>query len=225
MKKLLSTVYILLISATASFAQMSIEAGWQKTQLVATTTESDGYKSYLYTWADGFYAGVSSYYDIPVNGLSFKYAILYNYVTGRESDALKLFADPHYEVAKGGEVITDEHYISVPGVLDLSLKLADNFNIYFYGGPQVVYCLSSKTYATWAGLDGTNRWNVDHFAPDTNYNGYRRFDLGLLGGLGFEIAKTVRVEFGVDYGFLDRSKTRDRLNRISLHAGVAILFR
>ena len=94
-----------------------------------------------------------------------------------------------------------------------------------YAGPEVLYCLSSKSYSTWQVIDGVNHWNVDHFGAGTDYIGYRRFDLGVLGGLGLEIADRIRIEGGADYGIMQKADADFLLHRLSLHAGIAYIFK
>lgn len=225
MKKILALLAAALLGSASAFAQINLDAGWQRSQIISTTIASDGYRSYTYAWFNGFYAGATSTYPLVVNGLSFDYSILYSYSTGTESDVFKMFADPHYEAAKNGQVITDEHYLTLPGTLNFRCAFTPGFAGYVFAGVEVSYCLSSKSYSTWPGLDGVNNWNVDHFDGETNYNGYRRFDLGLRGGLGFEFANLIRVEAGAGYGLLDRSKADDLLHRFYFYSGIALLFK
>ena len=221
---LATSIAALLLATTAAHAQMSVAGGWQATQLIRTNVADDGYRSYSYAWANGFYAGATSSGSLVVPGLGYDYSIFYSYVTGKETDVLLIMDDPHYEAASKGEVITDEHYISVPGTVSYSLQLSPWLSLGAYAGAEVSYCLSSKSYSTWPGIDGTNHWNVDHFGSTTNYNGYRRFDLGLLGGLNLVLANRIKLEGGVNYGLLDRSTGDGLLHRFTVHAGAALLF-
>lgn len=226
MKRISAIIASLLLGSLCASAQMSVCAGWQKSQLISTSVASDGYRNYRYAWADGLYAGVTSSYLLPIVGLSADWSILYSYATGTESDMLSIFGDPHYSVASTGDVVSDEHYISVPARMRYKVALAPWLGAYACAGAEVMYCLSSKTYSSWPGIDGTHHWNVDHFGGDTNYNGYRRFDIGVLGGIGFEFMNLLRLEFTVDYGLLDRSGSeQDILHRFTLGAGIALLFR
>ncbi|MCR5561290.1 MAG: PorT family protein [Bacteroidales bacterium] len=226
MRKVLAIIAAALLGSVCASAQFSLKAGYQKSQIISTNVAADGFRSYLYAWFDGFYAGATSSYSLIIPGLSFDYSILYSYATGTETDVLSIFADPHYEATKAGQCITDEHCIRVPGTVNYGIALAKDFKASIFAGAEVDYCLSSKSYSSWPGLDGVNHWNVDHFGADTNYNGYTRFDLGVLGGLGFEFMNMIRLETGVRYGLLDRSaKTDDSLHAFGIYAGLAWLFK
>lgn len=225
MRKVLAIIAAALLGSVCASAQFSLRGGYQRSQLISTTVASDGYRSYIHAWFNGFYAGATSTYALAIPGISFDYSILYSYATGAETDVLRIFDDPHYDAAKAGQCITDEHYICVPGTINLAYGIANGFKGFFFAGAEVDYCLSSKSYASWPGLDGINYWNVDHLSADTNYNGYRRFDLGVNGGLGFEIAEKIRLEAGVSYGLLDRTKSDVRLHRFAFSAGIAYIFK
>ena len=225
MKKLVAILAAMLLGAATAGAQVSPAAGWQATQLIRTNVASDGYRSYNYAWANGFYAGATSSGSLGVPGLGYDYSIFYSYATGTETDMLRIMDDPHHAAASKGEVITDEHYIVVPGTVNAMLRIAPWLSLGAYAGAEVSYCLSSKSYSTWPGIDGVNRWNVDHFGADTNYNGYRRFDLGILGGINLVFIDRIKLEGGISYGLLDRSAGDGLLHRFTAHAGIAYLFK
>ena len=225
MRKLITILASILFGITAASAQMTVGGGWQATQLIRTNVADDGYRTYSYAWANGFYAGVTSSGSLGVPGLGYDYSIFYTYATGTETDMLQIMDDPHHAVASKGEVITDEHYIIVPGTVSGLLELTPWLSLGAYAGAEVSYCLSSKSYSTWPGIDGINHWNVDHFGPETNYNGYRRFDLGILGGVNLVFAERIKLEGGVSYGLLDRSAGDGLLHRCTIHAGIAYLFK
>ncbi|MBO4525368.1 MAG: hypothetical protein J5692_02080, partial [Bacteroidales bacterium] len=71
MKKLVAILAAMLLGAATAGAQVSPAAGWQATQLVRTNVASDGYRSYNYAWANGFYAGLLSSSSLAVPGLSY----------------------------------------------------------------------------------------------------------------------------------------------------------
>ena len=225
MRKLTAIIVAVLLSWAAANAQMSVAGGWQANQLIRTNVASDGYRTYNYAWASGAYAGVSSLGSFGIPGLWYSYSIFWNYATGTESDMLMIMDDPHYEAAKKGSVITDEHYLSVPATAGYNLPLAPWLSLGLYAGAEVDYCLSSKSYSTWPGIDGVNHWNVDHFGAETNYNGYRRFDLALLGGLNILFIDRIKLQGGVSYGLLDRSEGEGLLHRFAVHAGIAYIFK
>lgn len=220
-----ASIAALLLATTAAHAQMSVAGGWQATQLIRTSVASDGYRTYNYAWGNGAYAGVSSLGSFGVPGLWYSYSIFWNYSTSTEQDMLLIMDDQHYEAAKKGSVITDEHYLSVPAAAGYNLPLASWLSLGFYAGAEVDYCLSSKSYSTWPGIDGVNHWNVDHFGAETNYNGYRRFDVALLGGLDFLFADRIKLQGGVSYGLLDRTEGEGLLHRFAVHAGIAYIFK
>lgn len=222
---LAASIATLLLSGAAARAQMSVAGGWQATQLIRTSVASDGYRTYNYAWGNGAYAGVSSLGSFGVPGLWYSYSIFWNYSTSTEQDMLLIMDDPHYEAAKKGSVITDEHYLSVPAAAGYNIPLASWLSLGFFAGAEVDYCLSSKSYSSWPGIDGVNNWNVDHFGAGTNYNGYRRFDLALLGGANLIFAGRIKLEGGISYGLLDRSEGEGHLHRFAVHAGIAYIFK
>ena len=215
----------LLLACTSAHAQIAVSGGWQANQLIRTNVASDGFRSYNYAWANGAYAGVSSLGSFGISGLWYSYSIFWSYATGTESDMLMIMDDPHYEAAKKGSVITDEHYLSVPATVNYSFPLAEWLSLGFSAGAEVDYCLSSKSYSSWPGIDGVNNWNVDHFGAGTNYNGYRRFDLALLGDVNLIFAGSIKLEGGISYGLLDRSAGEGLLHRFATHAGIAYIFK
>ena len=224
MRKLITILATLLFGITTASAQMSVSGGWQTDQLIRTNVAADGFRTYSYAWSHGAFAGVSSYGATGIPGLGYNYSILCSFTTGTETDVLLIMDDPHHPGASNGQVITDEYYISVPAEITYSFPLAPWLTLSFRAGAGVDYCLSSKSYATWPGIDGTNNWNVDHFGAETNYNGYRRFDLALRGGLGLMFAEHLMLKGGINYGLLDRSAGDGMLHRFSIHAGLAWLF-
>ena len=213
MRKLIIIIAAVLLSATAALAQMSVAGGWQATQLIRTSVASDGYRTYNYAWGNGAYAGVSSLGSFGVPGLWYSYSIFWNYSNSTEQDMLLIMDDQHYEAAKKGSVITDEHYLSVPATAGYNLPLASWLSLGFYAGAEVDYCLSSKSYSTWPGIDGVN------------HNGYRRFDVALLGGLNFLFADRIKLQGGVSYGLMDRTEGEGLLHRFAVHAGIAYIFK
>ena len=224
MKKIAAIIAAAFVGIFAAHAQMEVCGGYAGSMLVDTFTADDGYKTSVRAVSHGFYAGFTSLYVLPAN-LTFRYSILYSRVSSPETDFLYIMGDMRYRIiAETGTATTIEHYITVPAVAEYTFSPLKGFGIFANAGLGVSYCLSSRSWTSWPGLDGTNYWNVDHLAGDTNYNGYSRFDILVTGGIGCVLAGCVRIEGGVDYGLADRSSSGDSLHRFGWHGGIAYLF-
>lgn len=223
-KRVIAVIAAALLSTIVARAQMEVSAGYIYALTRNTSKAEDGYKSVDRASSNGVYVGVTDSF-VFAQGFKLRYAICYCFLTGEDTRYLKIFEDPRYPIiSETGRAVTDEHYISVPVITGYSIRLVDNLDGYAYGGLAISYCLSSKSYSTWPNVGGVNYWNVNHFAGDTNYNGYRRFDARVSAGFGFEILKKVRMECGIDYGLLDRSKSSASLHHFTWHLGLAYIF-
>lgn len=223
MKRVFAVCAAALLSAFSAQAQIEFGAGYVYALTNNASVAEDGYKTSEFTSFHGFYLSALASCKLPY-GLSFKYALSYSYLIGHETNFLNICGDPRYTVVNDtGEVVTDEHYLRIPLYFAFDFQLVDNLLGYGYFGPTLSCCLSSKSYATWPNIQGINHWNVDHFAKDTNYNGYKRFDVMLLSGVGFEVLKRVKLDFGGTYGLLDRSESSGNLHYFTWHIGLCIM--
>ncbi len=224
MKKIAAIIAAALLGHFAAHAQIEVCGGYAGSVLQNVTVAEDGYRTFVRAVSHGFYAGATSSYELPA-GLSLRYSILYSRLTTPETDVLYIMGDPRYQIiADSGECFTVEHYLTVPAVVEYTLRPSGNLGVFANAGLGVSYCLSSKSWTSWPGLDGTNIWNVDHLDGETNYNGYSRFDAVVTGGIGCIIAGYVRIEGAVDYGLMDRASAATKLHRFSWRGGISLLF-
>ena len=223
-KKTVSIIAAALLCSFTAHAQMEACGGYAGSSLLCTLTAQDGYKTHVRAISHGYYAGLSSQYALPAN-FSIRYSILYSRTVSSETDFLYIMGDPRFNIiAKSGTATTVEHYITVPAAAEYTFRAVRGFALFADAGAGVSYCLSSKSWTSWPGLDGTNYWNVDHLDGNTNYNGYRRFDILITGGIGCIVAEHLKIEGGVTYGLTDRSSSEDSLHRFGWHGGIAYLF-
>jgi len=224
MKRVFAVCAAALFSAYSAQAQIiEFGTGYVYALTSNSSVSEDGYKTSEFSSFHGFYLSALGSIELPY-GFSFKHALSYSYLIGQETNFLSICKDLRYSVVdETGDVVTYEHYLRLPLYFGFNFQLVDNLQGYGYLGPALNYCLSSKSYATWPNIQGTNHWNVDHFAKDTNYNGYKRFDVMLLSGVRFEVLKRVKLDFGGAYGLLDRSESSGNLHYFTWHIGLSVM--
>ena len=94
------------------------------------------------------------------------------------------------------------HYIEMP--LLLRAHIGPGFQV--YAGPQVAY-LAKNTVQAEAGLFGAS-YEYDF---DVN-SGFRKFDFGLTGGLGYEFGNGINLQAGYEYGLSSLDEGRSNIN-------------
>lgn len=132
----------------------------------------------------GFHAGINL--SIPVSGrLSFEPGIFYS------TKGMKLsqtFIEGGFLNLKG-EISNRLHYIEMP----VLAKVYVVEGLYLTGGPQVAYLVSNKVRAE-AGIFG---FSVEE---DFDVNsGFRKFDVGLTGGLGYQFKNGINLSALYDH--------------------------
>lgn len=204
MKKIIITLALAAI-ATSAFAQMSVGGGYLSSTMKANKTSSV---------SDGFYAGFDYNLPLGVTGLGVAPGLYYSYLTNSSSAGLAGIA-----TVKG---TLKEHYVSVPVNFNYGLNLVDGaLKVSLYAGPTFNLGLASKTVYDANTLVGDSSSETDHYA-DKNY---KRFDLLIGGGVALDIVDMIRVNFGYNYGLLDRDATDSgTLKRAGWHVGLAYLF-
>lgn len=224
MRRVFSVCAIALLSVFSANAQIELCAGYAYGLTGNVSVASNGDEKSDFASSQGFYiAAIASSRELQ-RGIKLKYTLVYSYLIGNESSFLRICEDPRYTVISNtGKVVTDEHYLRIPIELGFDFQIVRNLRGFGYFGPALNFCLSSKSYATWPNIQGTNHWNVDHFAKETNYNGYKRFDVMIEAGAGFEVMKQVRLDFGGSYGLTDRSSSSPKLHHFVWHIGLSVL--
>ena len=232
MKKIFTTLAVLSAVAGSAFAQVSVGAGYlnSTSTTVVTKTNGDGStsKSSGSSNSMGFYVGGNYTFDLG-SGLSVNPGLYYSYLTSKDSDAAKLGT-----IFNGNmDVTLNEHYISIPVDLNYGYQLTDGFRIFAYAGPTFQYCVSSKTK-----VNGEAKIDIPILGINKTYKGgdvidningdgatYKPFDVLVGGGIGCDIAKTIRVQGGYNYGLINRSSADNTtLHRAGWHVGVSYLF-
>ena len=212
MKRLLTAMLLITsVSAFEAAGQVEFATGYLYSLVSDASRAEDGYRKVEKAASDGIYARVS--YGSPIGGaFRLRYGVSYYFLTSIDRNYPEVFHDRRYPVIQEtGRVTTDEHYISFPVVAGCGMPLFEGVSGFVHAGISLSCCLSSKSYATWPNVEGTSYWNSDHFAKDTNYNGYRRFDVGLSFGIGLKIKHRVSLDCGIEQGILDRSEAAGSL--------------
>ena len=150
----------------------------------------------------GFYAGVNA--DIPIaSNISIAPSILY--------------AQKGYEFSgsfspKGlgflganAKAVLQTNYIDIPVLLKAKLQ-----GLQIFAGPQFSY-LANANLKTTAGLLGVNILNKTMDATSQ----FNRWDVGLIGGLGYEFSNGIFISGSYDYGLqkIDANQNLDAYNR------------
>lgn len=206
----------LLLAGTQARAQLSFGAGYLHSTLTGKTSESQMNDEH----SNGLYLGGS--FNIPIVGdLGIAPGLYYSLLTGTGTGSyLGGYAT--------GTVTFMEHAVNVPVYLNYGLKL-NKVRLFMYAGPTFQYGFSS-TYK----VDGNVNIpilgiNIQSGGTVDSYKDKEMspFNIYVGGGLGADIAKTVRVTVGFDYGVLNLYKGQEagtQYNRYNFKAGVAYLF-
>ena len=113
-------------------------------------------------------------------------------------------------------ITNKSEYIELPVLA--KLYVAEGFHI--FAGPQVAYLLSNKVQAQASvlGFNALNReWDMK--------NGFREFDMSLVGGVGYKFANGLNLSAGYDYGLntIDENANFETYNR-TITASVGYTF-
>jgi len=202
MKKLLIAA-LLLASATSSYAQISVGAGYRGT-----------YKTYNYSnvWYNGFYLGADYNY-----ALSEYFGVASGLYFARQSHSETVEADNGLSV----DTTIKDAYLSVPLYFTAGYTVAKDLRVSLFVGPMISMDIASSIDTKTTSLGATAKGSVDSFESDPNY---KRFDCLVGGGLAIDY-KFVRLSAGYNYGLLDRDADADgTLHRHGLHIGLAYIF-
>lgn len=111
-------------------------------------------------------------------------------------------------LSSGGHDSLKEHYLSIPVMAKLSYNLADDTRFFAFAGPTFQLGLSSET------------GDINNYDHD-----WRRSDVLLGGGVGFDLLDVLRIKVGVNWGLgnhYDGDGIKIHRNEVTL--GVAYLF-
>lgn len=203
MKKVFAFVAVaaaMLVAGTAS-AQLSVNAGYlSNTAKVHTETTALGVTKTNDTSAvmgSGFYAG-GSYNVELIGGLGFAPGIYFDMITKKEETKLAGVT------STTNSTLMD---INIPLLLNYKLTLGDDFAIFAFAGPDVVFGLSakSKTVTKIDGISGETTTEADAYKKEGNANkpAMTRLDLGLTFGAGVQFS-SMRFEIGYELGLMNR---------------------
>lgn len=147
---------------------------------------------------------VGAYLRLPLsNALSLEPGIYYS---GKGAQVSQTFFSNSLIQPKA-TITNNSHYVEVP--LLLRLHMGPGFQL--YAGPQVGYLVDNRIKAE-AGVFGASYEYNTQADP-----GFRKFDFGLAGGLGYEFAGGVNLQAGYEWGLstLDEGNSNiDAYNRV-----------
>ena len=206
MKKIFTTLLAasLMLLGTQAFAQISVNAGYLNSTVKVGNADPSK--------ANGGFAGVS--YNVPVaGGLCVAPGLYYSMITSKSTSSLGSTLS-----ASG---IFTEHAINVPLYMNYGIELANDTNVFVFGGPTAQFGLSSKRKYEASAGGASNVTRVDNYDND-NYN---RFNVYLGGGIGFQIS-AIQITVGYDYGMINLYKGDNAPNahRSNFKIGVGYAF-
>lgn len=202
MKKIFTTILAasMMLVGLNAFAQMSVGAGYVNSDHRGRIKkDADVQKKNL----SGFYVGGEYNLDL-MQYVSIAPGIQYEFLASKEKEFL------------GAKSKTTEHYLNVPVNVRFNYPIADDLRLFAFGGPTFSCGLSSKSKVTAGGTEISN----DNYKDSD----YKRFDVMLGVGVGFEALNAVQIKVGYDWGLLDKDSSDMILHRNRLYLGVAYMF-
>ncbi|MER2997755.1 porin family protein [Pontibacter populi] len=152
---------------------------------------------------EGVHAGL--YISIPVGpGFEIEPGLQYSQKGTRLTGKLPWVET---EFLNANMTITNKsEYIELPVLA--KLYVAEGFHI--FAGPQVAYLLSNKVQAQ-ASVLGFNAFNREWDMK----NGFREFDMSIVGGVGYKFANGLNLSAGYDHGLntIDENANFETYNR------------
>lgn len=217
MKKTLKVVLVaaLAVVAVNANAQFGINVGYvNSVERAKIGGEKDSNDA-----MNGFKVGAT--YDIGlIAGLSIRPGLNYTYISDKLADQDLLGVNMKLTRA--------EHFLNIPIDVKYAYGFSDNFKIYAFAGPKISLGLVSNLTAKAKGsvlgqeidakgaynfytgkvkvngADGTVEDEIDDILDDNGR--FNRFDVQLGVGVGVQVLKLLSVEFGYDWGLLNRVK-------------------
>lgn len=207
MKKVFSFVAVaaaMLVAGTAS-AQLSVNAGYlncsaknHSEQTIGNTTQSS---DTTVSMGGGFYVG-GSYNVELMGGLGVAPGIYFNY-TGKKDEKTT-------SVPLVGDVTTTSTTkmmnINIPILVNYKLTFGDDFAIFAFAGPDIVFGLNANSKVVVKNGNTENTTEADLYKKQDGENApaLKRFDLGLMFGAGVQFT-SFRLELGYELGLLNRN--------------------
>lgn len=210
MKRIIITTAALLLGAASLFAGdkgLYITGGY--TMGLDKYTGATGTKSK--DVANGFYAGVGyNIKDLFGDGGSIDTGLQYVGFWGKPGTM---------DLGLGYKGQQKDSYIQLPVRVRYTWE-NENFNFFLYAGPKFMFGLKSQ----FVGELVTTNWYAKQLE-----SAYKRFNLMLGLGGGFEIGEHLRIDLGYDWGVLNRYKgalkdSGNKLYQSMLTVGVAVCF-
>ena len=210
MKKVLSFVAVaaaMLVAGNAN-AQLSVNAGYMSTAFNASTE---------YTLANtvtkhdtsismgGFYVG-GSYNVELMGGLGVAPGIYFNYAGKKEVKT--------NNIPLIGEVTTTSTTkmmnINIPILIDYKLTFGDDFAIFAFVGPDIVFGINANSKVVTKSGSTENTYENDLYKKEDGENAVdmTRLDLGLMVGAGLQF-NNFRLEAGYELGLLNRAGEKE----------------
>jgi opacity protein-like surface antigen len=207
----LAVITMIIISHTHAQITYGIRAGasianWKGDALQSLNKVVDLTNGFINTKSKtGFTAG--AYANIPlVDKFSFEPGIQYTQKGYTLQGNLKIDALKFLGTNAAAKV--EAHYIDIP--LLLKAQLTKGLSI--YAGPQFSYLVKNNLHVN-AGVLGISLYN-NKIDLTNNFN---RTDIGLAGGIGYQLNNGVNIRAGYDYGLskLDKNSNVKAYNRVA----------
>jgi hypothetical protein len=201
---------VILMSTANAQISYGIRAGvnfakWQGDDLQVIQNIVDKTNGYITTkGVTRFHVG--GYVDIPIaHGISIEPGLEYSKKGYAMKGDLQVDALKFLGLNVGLQV--QSHYIDMP--LVVKVNLVKGLNV--YAGPQFSYLLRSTLNAK-AGVLGISLFNKGYGITSR----FNRVDMGLTGGVGYQLANGFNIRAGYDYGLskLDKHNSYSAYNRV-----------
>lgn len=220
MKKTITILAMLALSAATAFAQMTFGAGYAHN--IASTVVGDSKPANAQT--DGFYVEGGLQAQLG-EILTFSPSLRYTFLASGETNAYTI---PVVGTLTGTSSL-QEHYISIPAMFELNLEL-DNGRFFMFAGPTANFGLASTAKISASAGSGIASSILDALGIGSKANTaldlykdetYNRFDVMLGGGVGFQFGNII-LKAGYNYGMIDRNKLANtQLHNQQIYFGIS----
>jgi opacity protein-like surface antigen len=206
----LAAITLILISNAHAQITYGVQAGasianWKGDALQSLTKVVDLTRGFINTKSKtGFTAGV--YANIPISDkFSFEPGLQYTQKGYTLQGDLKI--DALKFLGTNATAKVEAQYIDVP--LIIKAEVVKGLSI--YAGPQFSYLVKNNLHVN-AGLLGISLYN-NKIDLTNNFN---RVDIGLAGGIGYQLNNGINIRAGYDYGLskLDKNNNVKAYNRV-----------
>lgn len=214
MKRIISTITLVLATTFCAFAQTGINIGYvhhtAKSEILNATSDK--------TISSGFYVGLD--YGLALGAhFDFLPGVFYRYLSSSDDVTL-----PGGSFGlKQATARTANHEIVIPLEFKYNFILTESLKLFIDAGPRVDFELASKTKYEAVGP----KEEIELPGRHNNFDNkdLRRFNVGVSAGVGIDISELFRIKFGYNYGFLDMNKSDAiKTHNYDWHVGLALVF-